>query len=178
MISGILTGAPVWVWPLLGLLVMLGLLSMRSRVSRVWPFYLMPLLAILAVRAVGGLHVSPELWGLFAAAYGMGAVLGWRVQPRWINGRDETRVALKGEALTLVMVLTVFVANFTAGTMKAVAPQVAEGTGFQFGFVLIVGLVSGLFLGRSLAILRAPRAGMSLQGRDTTRLNDASRHHA
>ena len=81
MLMGILTGAPVWVWPLLGLLVIVGLMSIRSRLSRIWPFYLMPLFAVLAIRAVAGMHVAPELWGLFAASYATGAVLGWRVQP-------------------------------------------------------------------------------------------------
>ena len=66
--------------------------------------------------------------------------------------------------LTLLMVLTIYIANFTVGTMRAVAPPVVEGTEFQFGFVLIVGLVSGLFLGRSLSILRAPRSGNSQKG--------------
>jgi hypothetical protein len=163
MLRGIATGAPLWVWPLLAVLVLLGLRSTRSRVSPVLPFYLIPFLAILAVRAVAALHATPELWGLFAASYAMGAVLGWRVQPRWIMGRDDRRVALRGEALTLVTILTVFLANFALGTMQAVAPQVAAGTGFRAGFVLIVGLVAGLFLGRTLAILRAPRAGLPAQ---------------
>lgn len=161
MLSGIFNGAPLWVWPLLGLVVIVGLISMRTRVTRVWPFYLMPLFAILAIRAVGGLNVSPELWGMFGATYGTGAVAGWRVQPRWITGRDATHVALRGEALTLAMVLTVYAANFAVGTMRAVAPHLIESLGFQTVFVLIVGLLSGLFLGRSLAILWAPRLGLS-----------------
>lgn len=163
MLRGILTGAPVWVWPLLAILVLVGFLSMRARVSRIWPFYLLPLLAILAIRAVAALHVAPELWGLFGASYGAGAVLGWRVQPRWIKGRDGARIALGGEGLTLVMVLTIYFANFAVGTMRAVAPQALAGTAFPFGFVLLVGIVSGIFLGRSLAIITAPHSGLPAQ---------------
>ncbi|SFR00455.1 hypothetical protein SAMN04515673_102161 [Poseidonocella sedimentorum] len=160
MLSGVLTGAPVWVWPLLGVLLIIGLRAMRNRVSRVWPFTLMPLLAILAVNAVAGLRPSPELWALFAASYGAGAFIGWRFQPRWITGRDDSRVALKGEPLTLVMLLSIFLANFAAGAVTAMAPHLASSPGFQAGFTLIAGLASGLFLGRSLAILNATRSGL------------------
>lgn len=158
MLSGILQGAPVWVWPLLALVLLVGLLSMRSRRSPVWPFYLMPLFGILAIRATAAMQVGPEIWALFGASYGAGAVLGWWVQPRWISRRDATHVALQGKALTLVMVVTVFSANFAVGTLRAVAPNVVAGGIFQAGFVVITGLVSGLFLGRSLAIIAAPRA--------------------
>lgn len=159
-LHGIATGTPTWVWPLLLTLTGIGVLSMRERVSPVWVYYMIPFMAIFALRAVAGLHVTPELWGLFAASYAVGTVTGWRLQPRWIIGRQGMRVALRGEPLTLVTILTVFVANFVAGTMQAVAPHMAAGLAFQAGFVALVALASGLFLGRTLAIAKARRSGI------------------
>lgn len=161
MLMGILTGPPIWVWPLLGLLILIGLISMRTRVTKVWPFYLLPLFAFIAMNSVSNLGPTPGLWGLFAASYGAGAILGWRIQPRWIISRDDRRVALKGEGLTIVMVLSVFVANFAVGLISALAPQIAERVMFQAGFVLIVGLMAGLFLGRAVAILKSPPVGLA-----------------
>ncbi|UYV36544.1 hypothetical protein N4R57_16275 [Rhodobacteraceae bacterium D3-12] len=60
---------------------------------------------------------------------------------------------MRGETLTLLTILTVFAANFVVGTVQAVAPDVAGGLGFRVGFAVIEGGVSGVFLGRTLAII-------------------------
>lgn len=153
ILKGIATGTPVWVWPLLAVLSAIGFAATRERVSPVWAYYFIPLMGVFAVRAVAGLSPAVEIWGLLGAAYLAGAVAGWRVQPRWIIERAGMRVRLRGEALTLATILTVFAANFVVGTVQAVAPDVAGSTGFQIGFVLVEGIASGLFLGRTLAIV-------------------------
>ena len=39
MLSGILTGAPLWVWPLLAGLILLGLKASKNRKARCLPSY-------------------------------------------------------------------------------------------------------------------------------------------
>ncbi|UYV36545.1 hypothetical protein N4R57_16280 [Rhodobacteraceae bacterium D3-12] len=88
ILNGIASGTPLWVWPLLAGLSGVGLLSMRRRVSPVWVYWLIPFMAVFAVRAVAGMKPDAALWALFCASYAMGAVIGWRVQPRWILRRE------------------------------------------------------------------------------------------
>ena len=164
MLQGIATGTPIWVWPLLAVLIVIGFYSMRERVSPIWAYYLIPLMGVFAVNAVAGIPAAPEIWGLFVASYLVGALGGYRVQPRWIIWRRASRVALRGEALTLVVILTVFAANFVIGTLQAVAPQVVASTLFQAGFVMVEGLASGSFLGRTLAIVSAPVETAAMEG--------------
>lgn len=52
MISGILTGTPVWVWPLFAGLVFVGLRATRTRFVPVWLVYVLPLLGVLSMRAL------------------------------------------------------------------------------------------------------------------------------
>lgn len=153
MLGGIAGGTPVWVWPLLVVLIGVGGMSMRQRVSPVWVYWMIPLFAVFALRAVAGIAPDAALWAVFAASYALGALIGWRVQPSWILRREGGRVHLRGEALTLLTILVVFAANFVVGTVAAVAPEVLGMAGFRIGFTLIEGSVSGVFLGRTLAII-------------------------
>lgn len=56
--SAIFAAAPVWVWPLLALLLTLGLNAMRSRSTPALPFYALPLLGLLSLRSVLSLEAS------------------------------------------------------------------------------------------------------------------------
>ena len=155
--SALFTSAPLWVWPLLAMLLALGLNAMRTRTTPAWPLYGLPLLGVLSLRSVSALEAANWVWGVFALAYALGAVFGLRFQARRILKKAGRKVLLKGEALTLPSVMVLFWANFALGVLSAVAPDVLASLGFQAGFASVLAGVSGSFLGRAAAILRAPR---------------------
>lgn len=149
----ILSGAPLWIWPLLLLLVLLGLHASRTREMLILPFFAMPLIGLTNVPTLLAQN-QPEraflVWGL---AYVCGALIGFTLQGRWILWRRGLRAKVAGEWLSLAVMMLLFWANFANGLLDALAPEVTALATYGIGFPALLGLASGTFLGRPLRIV-------------------------
>ncbi len=152
MLVSILSGAPVWVWPLLVFLVFFGLKATRSRETPSLPIYLLPLLGLLSLNAVNSLQGAGYLWIVFAVAYLFGALAGFGFQRHVISEKSAGRVNLKGEWITFIVLMTVFWMNFAGGVVKAISPDTYASAGFHIVFTIIAGLAAGSFIGRALRV--------------------------
>ncbi len=157
MMSQVFSGAPLWVWPLLVLLLVIGFNAMRTRQTLALPIYFLPLLGLLSLNSVNNIATSAGIWAVFLLAYLGGAFFGYRFQASRLLSKTGKRVHLTGEGLTLVVILILFSANFVVGVLTAVAPDILASAYFQGGFAATLALASGSFLGRALFILRAPQ---------------------
>lgn len=154
MIFQIFSGAPIWVWPLLLMLVLLGLRASRSQEILIPAYLAMPLVALTNLPTLATLPAAALM--TWALAYLSGAALGYRLQARWVLWRQGLRARLQGEWLSLAVVMVLFWANFINGVLGAMAPTLAESQGYNVMLALILGLASGSFLGRPLRILTTP----------------------
>lgn len=152
MLLSILNGAPIWVWPLLALLVFFGLKATRNRVTPTLPIYLLPLLALLPLNAVNSLQGAGFLWAVFGLAYVIGGLLGFAFQRRIISQKSAGRVTLRGEWVTFAVVMAVFWMNFVGGVVGAISPDTYASNGFHIMFATIAGLAAGSFIGRALRV--------------------------
>jgi len=152
----IITNAPIWVWPLLGLLIAYGTLASRERTTLIAPIYALPLLGILSFNAVNALPASYTIWIIFAGAYVFGAWRGFIFQDGIILFKSKTHVTLSGEWLTMLVVMLVFWMNFISAVVNAIAPTLYTATSFHTVFATIAGLTAGVFLGRTLRLLTSP----------------------
>ncbi|MCP5073819.1 MAG: hypothetical protein GY947_11070 [Rhodobacteraceae bacterium] len=155
MIYGILTNAPIWVWPLLVLLIFVGLKASKQRTTSTLPIYLLPLLVFLSLNAVSKLPSPGFIWFVFLGAYCGGAATGYLAQKRWIIAKEQKTVSLRGEWITLIAVMTLFWMNFATGVVKAISFETYNSTGFFIVFAVIAGLVSGSFAGRAYRVFAA-----------------------
>lgn len=155
MTTSILQGAPFWVWPVLAMLVWLGLKATQQRTVLAWPIYLMPLAGILSLNAVRGLGAEAIVWGMFIAAYLLGMFWGVKYQRNVVQHKSNGRVTLRGEWMTFLVLMTVFWMNFTGGVVQAMAPELYSSANFAFGFSAVAGLAAGSFMGRAFGTLRA-----------------------
>ncbi len=149
-----LTGAPVWVWPLLLLLILVGLRARQARSVPVVLIYLLPLLGLLALRSTAALPADNWIWLVFGGGYAAGVWAGHHLQARWVRAREGARVRLAGENLTLVVMMVIFWANFAGGVLREVAPAVYGMAAFQVILVLLVAASAGSFAGRALRVWR------------------------
>lgn len=149
----IASGAPLWVWPLLVLLIYIGLKATRTRTVAAWPVYVLPLLGLLSVNALNGLAPISSVWGLFAVAYLIGAGTGFKFQRSVILEKTGASVTLVGEWVTFVVLMVVFWMNFVGGVMRAIAPDTYTSTEFHLIFAAFAGLAGGIFLGRAARVL-------------------------
>ena len=147
----ILINAPVWVWPLLIGLVVIGVRALRARRVPIWMVCLLPALGLLGVNSVAGLpEATVAVWLVFAVVWLASAAWGDRMARRLIVGRDGGRVHLRGEVVTLIAVMVLFWANFGAGVLEAVAPEVLSDATGAAVFAGVLAAASGQFAGRAL----------------------------
>lgn len=156
MLMSVFTGAPVWVWPLLAGLLALGLHAARDRESPVLPFYLLPLLGVLSLATASRMSEGWPVWLGFGAAYAVGAMAGYRMQGRWIRGRMPGRVALRGEWVTLSVIMLLFWTSFGWNVAAVLAPQAMAALAPQLVWAVLAGLAAGSLPGRGLRVARMP----------------------
>lgn len=146
----IVSGAPLWVWPLLGFLLFVRWRSTQERDVPLAAIYLLPLLGLLSVNTLTGMANPLAGLTIYAASYAAGASIGYPLQGRWIIAKQTTSVRLTGEWATMTVILVLFGANFANGSMVVMAPQIYASTPFIAGFAILTGLASGTLGGRAL----------------------------
>jgi hypothetical protein len=151
----ILTNAPIWVWPLFLLLLVIGLRASRPRKAPLLLILALPLLGVLSLRTLGGLPAPVWGWAVWIGALIIGGVIGARLQSRWLIAREGRWVSLRGEWLTLTAMMLLFWSNFATGVLQAVAPGVLAAPVFVAALACVLGLCAGSFLGRAIHTLRA-----------------------
>lgn len=152
-----LSNIPFWVWPLLFVLILVGTTASKDRTVSNRLFWFLPLIGFMAVPTLIRIG-SIETAAIFLLAYGTGTVAGSIFQRSVFLGVENNRTHLRGEWMTMVVVMILFSANFAFGTVNAVSPELAQDYRLLVPFVVIIGLCSGSFLGRSLFVISRFRA--------------------
>ena len=161
-LAGIFYGAPIWIWPLLLLLIALGLHCSRRREMSILPYFLMPLIALTNVPTLLAQQSAELAFMSWGVAYLCGIGGGFWVQGRWIVARRGLRAEVAGEWLSLTVMMLLFWANFVNGILAAVLSELTEGLAYQILFPGLLGLASGSFLGRPLRLATWPSSTPSL----------------
>ena len=153
IILGIWQNAPIWVWPLFFVLLLIGLMAMRTRNSSIVPYFFYPLFGFAAVNAVTGLAHVPTNWIVFAAGYLAGAVLAFRWQDGLILEKSGRQMRLRGDRITILILMAIYFSNFTNGVLAAVAPDLQSTLVYTVTLAILIGGCSGSFTGRALRVL-------------------------
>lgn len=159
---------PVWVYAVFALLVLLGYRQSRDRdVS--------PMLMI-------GLAVAMAAWSAFGVVSGLGAsalvLLAWAkgmtlsatVGRRWLAPRDITfdsntgRVSVPGSWIPLALMMTIFVTKFGLGVAAGIGAPMTAAHGLAPLVALVLGLASGGFTARAIAVMQVMRAAKGEPG--------------
>lgn len=157
MIEGILEGAPVWVWPLLGLLLVIGDRASKPRQIPVILFYFLSLLGLIPINGMVSLPFQVTAWSGYAVGFVAGAAGGYVLQGKWLLGRQGKMLSLSGEWFTMLVLMVVFWTNFAGGMMQAIRPETYSTPVFVALFATLVGAASGSFFGRAVKIINLGR---------------------
>lgn len=150
---------PLWVWPLLACVIFMGLRATRERTMRLFQPLIVPLI-FLTISLTSGSMLGHGVFALlWAIGFGCGALAGlWLANRLAMQVLPDRRLRLGGQWLTLWLSLTIFISHFAFSVLAAVAPTVLDLLQVGGALSLLVGLCSGLFLGRGGGIvLRALR---------------------
>jgi hypothetical protein len=158
VIIEILRHTPLWVWCLLSALVALGLTQRRQR-------ELTPLRILITPLALGALGVS-MLWPalralpLSVALWLLCLTLSFAASARWLVplgtrwNAATRRLHVPGSGWPLVLILATFLLKYTIGVFQAMQPAAAATPAFLVALAMLSGAISGLWLGRTWAMLR------------------------
>lgn len=153
MLFQIIINVPIWVWPLFVGLLALGFLASRSRKAPVFVFWALPILAVMAVNSMIALKASILAWLVFTIFYLVGGLYGYSFQKDIVLERSSTHVHLKGEWLTMLCIMVIFWMNFARGMTTALQPELMANSIVIAVIAVVMGSVSGVFLGRSVQTL-------------------------
>lgn len=156
VISNIPARAPIWVWPLLVWMIWEGVSAMRRRSVAIRVYWMLPFFALISTR--GRLEAAaPEIdLPVYFAMYALGVWFGHWFQGRVLIERAAGQVLVKGEPLTLVMLMAIFWMNFARGVIEAISLELMQSYWMIAVLAAISGAVSGQFAGRAVRVLRAP----------------------
>jgi hypothetical protein len=151
--TAVLSGIPLWVYPLFTYGVYSGVRGCFVRNVRVGALVVLPLLFLgLSVSSlVGVLSKAPLVLVLYLLFLVLGATLGWFFLTREPVSVDKGKAVLRvaGSALGLGMFVVIFTVKFAFGFESAVAPDVAMGPWFLTVVFGASGIISGVATGRS-----------------------------
>ena len=162
MIVNILSHTPVWVWGLLAGLMALGFSQTRQRHVAPWRLLMLPLVLL----GLGLWSMAPSFMALpltalvWVAALGAGVALltgrPARAGTEWLPA--EQRLQLPGSWMPMLLILVIFSLRYAANVGMAFNPGWRSAPELLLPLALLYGGLSGLFLGRALALLRLTRA--------------------
>ena len=156
---------PIWVFPLLVGLIVLGWSQTRSRTMPLWRALVLPLvmtvmspLAVLA--SAGVLLVALPAWLL---GWLLPVVLaGHRARPARLQ-IDAGRITVPGSWWPMVLILSIFVARFVVGATLGVNPALADSAALSLAIGLVYGLLSGAFIARVIPLLRSFKLAQTIR---------------
>lgn len=144
----IVRNTPLWVWPLMVLVVWLGILGLRSRTLPLWRLAALPAVGLVLSFVGLGQAAQPALalvaWlAALAVALPLGFLLGRR---RTVRHLDDGRLEIAGGWFMLVFGLSIFAARYALGVIFGMAPALRADplwialAGAVGGFVAGIGL--------------------------------------
>lgn len=152
----ILYESPWWVYVLFVFLVILGFKASQPRTISLKKLILLP--GIFTVWNIAWLTERLEgrynllvFWGLGIV---VGSIFGWQTVRKWKIKSDHVRkhISLPGTWSTLTLILLVFAARYFF--VYNYETQTNESWDFHFADSVVSGLITGIFIGRSLELYK------------------------
>jgi hypothetical protein len=152
MFFTILSNSPLYVFPLAVFLAFLGYRSSKDRVIPVLLVYAISLLGLLTLNTAMHLPHASTAVNWLLSTYVIGAFIGHYIQQIFILSRGPKHVALRGEWVTMITIMGLFLGNFATGFMSAATPDIVSTLEFSMIYGAIAGLFSGSLTGRAVRV--------------------------
>ena len=151
MFNQLISHTPVYVWAILGFLILRGVIALRTREIGVNKLFIIPV--VMLVLSLQDIAAKFGLGGLALAAWCVAAavtlLLVWkrgavRVTPAATSGR----IVVRGSVWPLALMMAIFVTKYAASVTIAVAPLLRHDLLFTAFLCALYGVFNGYFLGR------------------------------
>ncbi len=158
-IGQVLKGTPVWVWAILVALIVLGVRQFRSRVVTRYSVLIAPVVfLIVGLMAAGRGPVGLATWAVALMATALFTFRVWKPTGGARYDAATDRLNLPGSAVPMVLMLSIFLLNYAINVVLAVKPALRAEPLWQVGPAIVLGALSGVFIGRAATLFRMNRA--------------------
>ncbi len=107
----------------------------------------------MSVSQVANLPLPTLGWSSYAVCYVAGLMSGFYWQRNWLISKQGRQIRLAGEWNTMILVMTLFWANFSLGFIQAVQPDWLATPAVSLVLGSVTGFAAGNFLGSSLRVV-------------------------
>jgi hypothetical protein len=166
VVSQVISHTPRWVWGVLIAITVIGIKQMaQTTVSRT---RLAAVPALLGALSLGGVAAAFGARAEVLVAWGLGVALvvaasQWLVAPTQARQVGAGRYSLPGSVWPLLAMWSMFALRYITSVALVLHPGWKQGTLFALLMPMACGALSGLFLARSLRVLRHAPAAASLR---------------
>lgn len=149
-----LKGTPWWVYLVFVYVLYIGILGLKSRTISLGKVFLLPFIFLLwsVWSLIRGYQAQSDIW-IWILFLVIGGIAGWGMMQKFNVRGDHKKLLVRvpGSPMILILVLIVFGVKYFFGYMQAIGES---GIVFHSLYLVISGLVTGIFAGRAFAILR------------------------
>ena len=154
-ISQVVKGTPVWVWAILVSLIVLGVNQLRTRnVSRYSVLIAPVVFLFVGLMAAGRGPVGFSVWALTLLASAASTFFVWQPTGGARYDASTDRLNLPGSVFPMLLMLAIFLLNYVINVALAINPALRSELVWQVGPAVILGALSGVFIGRALTLFR------------------------
>ena len=152
-ISQVLKNTPVWVWAILVTLIVLGANQLRTRVVSRYSVLIAPVAFLLVgMLAAGRGSVGLAAWALALLAAAAFTFFVWRPTAGARYTPSTDRLNLPGSVIPMLLMLAMFLLNYVINVAHAINPALRAELPWQVGPAIILGALSGVFIGRAATL--------------------------
>jgi hypothetical protein len=154
----VIKGTPVWVWVILAALIVLGVQQMRPRSVKRYVVLIAPIVfLIIGVVSTGRSTVGFIAWAAAIVGAGVFTALVWKPVGSARFDASTDRLLLSASVIPLIIMLSIFLLNYVIAVALVLHPAYGETLIGQIGPGLVLGALSGVFMGRAATLFRLGR---------------------
>ena len=151
----ILKNTPIWVWAILATLIYLGSKQLKPRVVKRFSVLIAPVVFLfVGLMAAGRGPVGFATWAASLVSLAAVTFFIWQPTSGARYEANEDRLHMPGSAVPMMIMLAIFLLNYVINVVLAINPALRAELVWQVVPALILGALSGVFIGRAASLFR------------------------
>ena len=158
----ILKNTPVWVWAILAALIFLGNKQLKTRVVKRYSVLIAPVVFLfVGLMASGRGPVGFVTWAVSLISLAAVTFFVWQPTAGARYEASGDHLHMPGSVVPMLLMLAIFLLNYVINVVLAFHPAYRGELVWQVGPALILGALSGVFIGRAATLFRMNRVSQS-----------------
>ena len=158
----ILKNTPIWVWAILAALIYLGSKQLKARVVKRYSVLIAPVVFLfVGLMTAGRGPVGFATWAASLISLAAETFFVWQPTGGARYEANGDRLHMPGSVVPMMIMLAIFLLNYVINVVLAINPWYRGELAWRVVPALILGALSGVFIGRAATLFRMNRVSPS-----------------